>query len=204
MTKSKILVAGMLMLGSSVAFADTITQTSSGVAPLNTNIDITLTGSIESSVVLVVDSARMVQTGVNTGEVDFGSFSTNSFGTVNADRPARDDDDNGLWLAVDVNATVSYSGVTGADVSLDRVADPGVGDIPVGNLYAAANQAAVTDQAAAGLAAIDGPSASSPFDVCGGACTNGQSIDHQLAVFIPDTQAAGIFSTVVSYSATTN
>ena len=39
---------------------------------------------------------------------------------------------------------------------------------------------------------------------CGGACTNGQSIDHQLAMFVPDTQAAGAFATIVSYSATTN
>jgi hypothetical protein len=194
MTKSSKALVTILMLSSSVAFADTITQTDGAVSPAlpSAAIDIELTGVLESSVTLVVDAARMVQTAADAGQVDFGSFSTNSFGTVNADRPARDADDDGLWLAVDVNATITYSGVNGANVALDRVADPAGLEIPAGNLFAAANQAQIDDQGDAGLAVIDGP------------CTSGQSIDHQLALYIPDTQAAGTFTTVVSYSATTN
>jgi len=211
MKKKISVVAGLIMLGTtSLAMAqvsNTTQGTGGGAAPA-ANIDITLTGTIESSVQLTIDGASLsAETNVtgapSTAIVDFGTFSTTTpLGSIGADVAARSTSGTpGLFVGAELTATLTYSGTSTGSISIERAAAAGAApDVPAGNLRFGAAGTTWADAATSGSAIADPGVAA--VDLCGGTCTNTTAYPHELAVFVPDTQAAGAFTTVVRYTGT--
>lgn len=213
MFNKAFLVAAVLMAAPAAAFAQAVTNTSNGVGgaaagPTRTNI--TLTGVVESSVMLTItgtfaSSTSLTNASPSTATVNFGTFSTSTPTTATANVKNRSGAlpmAQGAFVGTNLSARLTFSGATSGTITLERLASAGAApDVPAGNLKYGSGIATVWDDNANDGTAVPNP-ATTPISVCGGNCTNALDYAHQLVVFVPDTQTAGTFTTVVTYVGT--
>ncbi|MFN0063531.1 MAG: hypothetical protein ACKVPX_13565 [Myxococcaceae bacterium] len=209
-TRAVVAITALCSMG---ALAQTATGSGTAGAGNGGQVEITITGVVTSSVSLdIVGTGTTALAGTTsganpvagTGTLDFGTFSTqNAAAATNTSFAGRTALNDGAIVAGSLSATLTFNGATTGTVTVARQAAAGaLPDVPAGNL-------AVATPALAGWTAItDGtaiPNPGTSVDVCtgvAGACNSGQAYVHELAVFVPDTQAAGAFSTVVTYTGT--
>jgi hypothetical protein len=191
-------------------------------------MELTLTGTITSSVVLTVEGstnqnggASTVVTGAgNQGTVNFGSFRSGGPGTGEAyyvDGPAK-----GTYLVATIRLRTQFSGAGASRAVLDIQRATPCGSTPglpcggSGSLFYAKMGQRVPNQAAAWPVWDQYPDrnyGSSVFSVpdttyvpgsgnLDDLMANGESIDHQVAVWVPDDAPEGSFSAVVAYTVT--
>ena len=137
------------------------------------------------------------------GTIEFGKFSTQTPSTASealfAGRTSRGE--AGTLIAVEVSAKMSFSGGSTGVIKLSRKYPAGgFPDVPSAHL-----RVAVPGLGRPWASATDGTAVPEPGDfvnVCPGRCNSDEFYRHELAVFIPDTQAAGAFSAVLTYEAT--
>jgi len=191
-------------------------------------MDIELTGTITSSVTLSVEGSVNQNNGVSTvvmgagnrGTVNFGNFRAGSPGTgelFHVDGAAK-----GSYLVATMRLRTRFTGSGGARAVLDVqratpcAGTPGLVCGGAGSLFFAKMPSRVANQAVAWPAwdqypernygarvfsvpdATYVPGAGNLDDLM----ANGDSIDHQLAVWIPDDAPEGAFSAVVTYTVT--
>jgi hypothetical protein len=192
-------------------------------------MNITLTGTITSAVVLTVDGSVNENNGAITTIVGSGPQGSIDFGTIGAPGPSTngeryhvDGPVPGHYLVATVRLKTQFSGGGGTRAMLDiQRANPcgGAPELPCGApgslFYAKAAQRAPNHPAAwpawdqypdrrYGLTVFDVPGSSYVPGTgnLDGLMANGESIDHQIAVWIPDSAPAGSFSSVVTYTVT--
>lgn len=201
---------GMIMALGTAQAQVTSTGTNQGI------VDLTLQGTIASSMVLNVAgqagtllsaTTSNVMPTVSTATVDFGSFSTQSAALTNGKIVRTTAGTAGAFAVAQLTATATFSGNAGgaaaSNLNLTLGAAGGTSPILANNTRVQVGAAPSWLNAAAGtvIAATDTsicPNASTTV----GNCASGTGYAHDLAVFIPDTQAAGTFTQVVRYTAT--
>ncbi len=207
------MIAAVALVGTS-AFAQI--ATGSGVAGVGSGgvVEITVRGILVSSVKLDISGSGTTALSATTsatnptaavGTLDFGTFSTQTPAaatqTTFAGRTTAGT--AGAIVAGTLSATLTFSGATSGTVRVSRkVAAGATPDIPANNLRVASPALASWPQSTSGL---NIPDPGTSVDICTGAlgaCTSATPYLHQLAVFVPDTQASGAFSSVVTYSGT--
>jgi len=204
-------------LYSTSAFAQAAQSTGTTAAGAN----ITLQGTIQSSIVLSVNGVvgntnltGSTQTNMPAraaGTVNFGTFSTQSASPSTTGSLVRAG--SGAYAIARLAFTPTFSGNAGGasacNVNLTLGAAGGTSPIAANNTR--------LNNTYAGTSAIGGWTATganqalaaTPVSACPnrnattGNCTSGATYTHELAVYVPDTQAAGTFSQVVLYDATT-
>lgn len=205
--------ATIVALTSGAALGQTVTN----VGDTQTGVNITFTGIIQSSVALTLTGKDLTTlsgtaNAVNdpaTGTVDFGSFSVLGPLTVTNGQITRTSSGtSGVLVIADLIATLVYQGTTTGTILVTRASAAGAPpDVPLANLRIASPPlplAAWTSE----TSGTQVPDASAPgFSLCTAngrdtTCQDAVAYDHQLAVFVPQTQPAGDFSTVVLYSGT--
>jgi len=183
-------------------------------------VDLTLQGTIQSALVLTVAGtgnttinvlASNVMPTPSTAIVNFGSFSTaqgtgplaagggqlvrTSAGTA------------GAFAIAELEAMATYSanagGPSAANINLTLGAAGGTSPIAVNNTRVQRTLPADWTNSANGatISATD-TSICPNGNTTTGNCASAAAIGHELAVFVPDTQAAGTFTQVVRYTAT--
>jgi len=191
-------------------------------------MEIALTGTIASSVTLTVEGSVNQNGGASTIVMGAGSRGTVDFGNFRAGKPSTgelfhvDGPIQGSYLVATLRMKTRFSGSGGAHAVLDiQRATPcgGTPGVPCGNpgaLFYAKMLRRTTNQAVAWPTWNRYPDAnygSSVFSVpdatyVPGAgnldelMANGDSIDHQVALWIPDDAPEGVFSAVVTYTVT--
>ena len=191
-------------------------------------MDLTLTGTIASSVTLSVEGSVNQNGGISTivrgvgnrGSIDFGNFRAGSLGT--GEMYHLDGAAQGSYLVATLRLKTRFSGSGGSRAVLDIQRATPCGGTPrlpcgsPGSLFFAKMSRRVPNQAVAWPTWNQYPDSkygSSVFSVpdvtyVPGAgnlddlMANGDSIDHQVAVWIPDDAAEGVFSAVVTYTVT--
>jgi hypothetical protein len=182
-------------------------------------VDLTLMGTIQSSLVLAIDgtgttvlnpvSSQIMNTH-STATVDFGTFSTQQAIALGNGKLVRTTGTLGAFAVAELSATATYSGNPGgagkANINLTTVT-PGGGSSPIaaGNTKVQSVLPADWTNSANGTAvatAAPGTSICPNGNNTTGDCASGVGVGHELAVFVPDTQAAGNFTQVVTYTAT--
>ncbi len=202
-----IAIGTILTLGTAQAQV-TSTGTNSG------SVDLTLQGTIVSSLVLEIDGAGSTTLNpvtsatmptISTASVDFGSFSTQSASLTNGKIVRTTAGTAGAFAVAELSAKATFAGgPTAANINLTLGTAVG---IAAGNTRVQRSLPASWVDSAAGAtitAAAPGTSICPNGDASGGDCTSGTAYGHELAVFIPDTQTAGNFTQVVRYTATTH
>jgi hypothetical protein len=191
-------------------------------------MDLTLTGTITSSVVLSVEgsvnqnggAATMVTGSAQHGMVNFGGF--RGGGPATGESFHVDGSTKGTYLVATIRLRTQFSGSGGTRAVLDIQratpcgATPGLPCAAPGSLFYAKMVHRTPNQAAAWpswdqypernygssvLAVPDVgyvPGAGNLDDLM----ANGDSIDHQVAVWVPDDAPEGAFSAVVTYTVT--
>ncbi|MFN0063532.1 MAG: hypothetical protein ACKVPX_13570 [Myxococcaceae bacterium] len=208
--RGTILFALLLSL-SGVARAQIVS--SGGSSPQD--LQIQFNGIISTTVMINVSGAGPTTlTGTTTalqptravGTIDLGTFNSVLPGSsVNCDAYRASSGTPGAILAASMLATVTYNGSTTASVTVMRRNPVGaLPDIPLANLRVSSPGLPAWSTGTDGTAV---PSSAGPgLDICTLAgdptCVNGVGYLHQLAVFVPDTQLSGPFSTTVLYTAT--
>jgi hypothetical protein len=195
-------------LGTAQAQTVTSTGTNQGI------VDLTLQGVIQSSLVLDITTTGITTLTSQTSNtmptrsvasIDFGTFSTQS-GTLSNGRIARVAGPTaGAFAIAELEATVTFSGnasgvSTTGSIDLTLGASGGLSPIGLNNTRVQRVPAAWATSAAGtivGAAVSICPNGT----VLGGDCASGVAQGHELAVFVPDTQAAGNFTQVVTYTA---
>jgi len=219
--------ATVLTLAFLLAARSTAQTTSQGQTVGSTNI--TLTGTITSTVVLTVEGSTNQNGGASTtivgvgthGAIDFGNFRVPG-PAVNGERHRVEGVAPGHYLVATVRLKTQFSGSGGPRAMLDiQRANPcgGVSELPCGapgGLFYAKMARRTPNQAAAWPAWDQYPDqryGSTVFDVPASSyvpgtgnlddlMANGDFIDHQIAVWIPDDAPSGAFSSVVTYTVT--
>jgi hypothetical protein len=191
--------------------------------------NITLAGTITSTVLLTVEGSVNQNGGASTmivgagahGAIDFGNFRTPE-PVANGERYHVDGAVPGHYLVATVKLRTQFSGGGSAHAVLDiQRANPcgAAPELPCGapgSLFYAKTARRAPNQPAGWPAWDQYPDrryGSTVFDVPSSAyvpgvgnldslMANGDSIDHQIAVWIPDTAAPGSFSSVVTYTVT--
>ena len=191
--------------------------------------NITLTGTITSTVILTVEGSLNQNGGASTtitgagahGAIDFGNFRVPGPAT-NGDRYRVEAGAQGNYLVATVKLKTQFSGTGGTKAVLDiQRANPcgGPSDLSCGapgGLFYAKMALRAPNQPAAWPTWDQYPDrryGSTVFDVpestyvpgtgnLDGLMANGDSIDHQIAVWIPDTAPSGAFTSVVTYTVT--
>jgi hypothetical protein len=194
-----------------VANAQTITNSGAN----RTQVNLGFTGIVRNSVMLTVTGAGTTTiTGSTsatmpvraTGTVDFGSFSTllnPPPANASASRVALPSP--GAVVAARLNAIITYNGAATATITVGRVSPAGgAPDVPLTSLRVASPALAFWSSGTQGTQV---PDAGMPgYNLCTAAgdltCQNGKAYTHSLAIFVPDTQKAGPFTTAVVYSGT--
>jgi hypothetical protein len=185
------------------------------VDPAQPNLEVSFNGIIESSIQMVIvgtGNTSITATAIaaqpihSAGTIDFGAFTTTQPQFVaNADGYRITGATPGAIVAAKLMATVTYNGATTASMTVERlVLAGGGGDVPLANLRIASPALATWPDFTGG---VEVPDAGQPgYDLCQAqdvTCTSATPYEHQLAVWLPDSQLSGPFSTVVLYSATT-
>jgi hypothetical protein len=203
-----IAIGMILALGTAQAQV-TSTGTNSG------SVDLTLQGTIVSSLVLEIDGAGSTALNpvtsatmptVSTATVDFGSFSTQSASLTNGKIVRTTTGTAGAFAVAELSAKATFAGgATAANINLTLGTPGGTSQIAAGNTRVQRSLPASWVDSAAGAtvtAAAPGTSICPNGDNANGNCASGTGYGHELAVFVPDTQAAGGFTQVVRYTAT--
>jgi len=182
-------------------------------------VDLTLSGTIASSMVLSISgtgTTTLNVTGSNimpnpsTATVDFGSFSTQTGFTGAANgRFVRPAGTAGAFLVAELNATATFSGNAGgaSAANINLTLGAAGGSAPASPIAAGNTRVQVLPISWANATSgtvIDATNVSicPNTDPVSGNCASGVANLHELAVYIPDTQAAGNFTQVVRYTAT--
>jgi len=193
-----------------------VTSTSDPLGATQGAVDLTLQGTIQSALVLTIDtmgdtafdsltSSTMPVHSIAT--VDFGSFSTAQVAAlVNGVLVRPTAGTAGAFAVAELTAMATYNanpgGPNAGNINLTLGAAGGTSPIVAGNTRVQTLPVDWTD-AANGLTISGADTSICPNgDAVNGDCSTGLAIDHQLAVFIPDSQAAGNFTQVVTYTAT--
>jgi len=206
-------IGTVMALGSAQAQV-TSTGTTTGA------VDLTLMGTIQSSLVLAIDGTgttvlnpvtSAVMPAVSTATVDFGTFSTQTAALANGKIVRTTAGTIGAFAVAELSATATYSGNAGgaaaANINLTLGAAGGSSPIVAGNTKVQRTLPANWTNSANGTTitiAAPGTSICPNGNNTTGNCASGVGVGHELAVFVPDTQAAGNFSQVVRYTATAN
>lgn len=200
----KYVIAAVALLGASVASAQ-VTASGAIGSPQSATID--FTGVIESSIRITVNTRSSTVLNAlsgSTGEVDFGSFSTVNVAAVSNGRGVRTTGTSpiaGAHVIAQMTANVTYSGATVANSgAINLVNSSNTGTSPI----AANNVKMIIAPSSAWTSSADGTaiaSAAPGTPLCTN-CVSGAAQDHEIALFIPDTQAAGDFSSIVTYTGT--
>lgn len=192
-------------------------QSSTGTTTAGANI--TLQGVIESSIQLVVagTGTTTIAGGTTTtggafaaGTVDFGTFNTQAVrsvpGTGSIIRTTAGT--AGAFAVAQLSFTATYSGNAGGadhcNVNMTMGAAGGTSPIVAGNVRMQPGTGAAWTNSADGTvlaAAAPGVSLCPSGLPAAGDCASGATYSNEVAVFVPDTQAAGNFTQVVVYSA---
>jgi len=172
--------------------------------------EITFQGTLTSALQLTITSGSPETTlnatntpsgpGVTaTGTVDFGTFSTVNPTVSNGVAVRTTSGTPGAVVAARLLATLTYNGASNGSVQVTRT--DAATTVPAGNvLYADTVSVDWTSGTAAGTAL-----GATGVEICpSGNCASGTSIPHEIGIFLPDSQAAGAFSAVVTYTATAN
>jgi len=170
-------------------------------ATLGNAIQLTLDGATAGGVVTAV-----TPTGGATGTVGFGNFDTLcSTGVTTGRCIPTATGTSGAHLVAAFTATVSFSGAASADLGISRNAAAGASppDVAAANLKYAAGVATDWTDSGSG-AALPNPLAVVGENNLGAALASGAMVDHEVAMFFPDTSTAGAYSTTVRWTATTN
>lgn len=195
-------------LGTAQAQTVTSTGTNQGI------VDLTLQGTILSSLVLDITTTGTTSLTSQTSNtmptrsvatIDFGTFSTQSGSLTNGAFARVAGPTAGAFAIAQLEATVTFSGnasgvSTTGSIDLTLGAAGGVSPIALNNTRVQrtpATWATSADGTIVGGAVSICPNAT----VLAGDCASGTPQGHELAVFVPDTQGAGTFSQVVTYTA---
>ncbi len=177
-------------------------------------VEVPVKGVLVSSVRLDVSGAgATVLTNTSAPTNSPASIGTLDFGTFSSQTPETTSNTTfagrarvgtpGVIMAGSFTARLTFSGADRGTLNVSRKVSAGaLPDIPANNLRMASPALETWTQASDG---INIPNPGSSVAVCTGAfgaCTSGTAYLHQIAVFVPDTQAAGAFSSVVVYTAT--
>lgn len=189
---------------------------------------LTLAGTITSSVVLTVEGSVNENGGAMTAVTGAGNQGTVSFGNFRNLGPSTgesfrvDGAVKGTYLVATIRLKTEFSGSGGSRAVLDIQRATPCGSMPgltcegPGSLFYAKMVQRVPNQPAAWPAWDQYPErnyGSSVFSVpdvtyvpgngnLDDLMANGESIDHQVAVFVPDDAPEGAFSAVVAYTVT--
>ena len=199
-TKIMFVVGSAAILFAATAQAQ-VTSTSDPLAvPQAVGVDITLSGTLQSSLVLTVSGtagnalsgplSRNMSVGRSSATFAFGAFNTLSGGVANGTfhRVAAA---AGGFAVASLSATVTASGGAAPAVAVTQGAAVNV----------VAGNARFFAGAGPWTAAADGVDLNAgAASLCGGVCASGTPVAHELAVFLPDT-AVGAFSQVFMYDA---
>jgi hypothetical protein len=218
--KSHLAAIALVAVGgfySTSAFA----QTAQAAGTTTAGVNITLQGTIQSSIVLAVSGvagntdltgpSQTTMPARAAGTVDFGSFSTQSASPTGTGSLVRAG--SGAYAIARLAFTPTYSGNAGGpnacNVNLTLGTAGGTSPIAanntrLNNTYSGTNAVGgwTATGAHQGLAATP-VSACPNRNATAGNCASGSTYTHELAVYVPDTQEAGTFSQVVLYDATT-
>ena len=206
-TKLMFVVGSAALLFATTAQAQVTSTSQAGAAPPTAAADIQLMGTIQSSLVLTVsgqNGTNLLSGATNAGmparasaSFDFGTFNTQSVGLANGTIHRVAAATPGAFAVAALSAQVTISGVaTNATVGLTLGAPGGTSPIAAGNTRVAVGAGAWGTSAAG--TTINGVATS----ICPvGGCVTGAPNLHELAVFVPDGQAGGTFTQVVSYDA---
>lgn len=205
--KALFVVGSMALLFATSAQAQVTSNSQAGIAAPVAAVDITLTGTIQSALVLTVTgTAGNALTGPGApvdmparaaGTFAFGTFSTAQLTPLGNGALHRAG--TGAFVVASLSARVTISGSNrNASVLMSTVAGGGTSAITDGNVR-------FSRPAAAWSAIGDGTNlafgaAGTEFCPAGG-CLTATDYAHDLAIYVPDNQAAGTFSQIVSYDA---
>lgn len=205
--KTLFVVGSAALLFANTASAQVASTSAPGAVPPTAAVDITLTGVIQSSLVLTIsgqNATNMLSGSTNnsmparsTATFDFGTFNTQSVALANGSIHRVLNATPGAFAVAALNARATVSGsATNATVNLTLGGAGGTSPIGAGNTRLATG-------AGAWAASGDGTTINAvPAPLCPvGGCVTGTDYAHELAVFVPDTQTAGNFTQVVSYDA---
>lgn len=206
-TKIMFVIGSAALLFATSAQAQTSTSTPGAANPA-VAVDITLSGTIQSSLVLTVSGTTnntltagtsLTYDGVNAATRSAGSF---AFGTFNTQSGAGVSNGSfhrvtnavpGAFVVAALTATITATGAPAAPAV--TIAQGTAVNVAAGNARFAAGAGTWTaDTSGVDLNAGAG-------NLCGGACASATPIAHELAIFLPDTNPTGVFSQVFMYDA---
>jgi hypothetical protein len=208
-TKVLFTIGSAALCFATTAQAQVTSNSEAGIATPVAGVDITLTGTIQSALVLTVSgTASNLLTGPGAavdmpvraaGTFEFGTFNTAQQTPLANGRLVRAG--TGAFAVASLVARVAITGSTNnASVLMSTVADASGGGSPIaaGNVRFARpglawDAAGMGTNLAFGAAGVEFCPASG--------CLNATDYVHDLALYIPDTQAAGSFTQVISYDA---
>lgn len=214
-----------------VAYGQSATGTGTvGASGTGAEVDITLTGNVTSAVQLSVTTGtgtpkftayNSPATGAATATLDFGTFTTadgaaGSFMPIKT-RATDAAGKGGAAVAGTLSATITFSGATKGSVQIARASlapssytgnTTTAGDVPANDLRwadATAGSAVwATPFTTGNTNNVNDPG--SATELCPNptttGCTSPTTLNTNIGVFVPDSQPAGLFSTVVVYTAT--
>jgi len=208
--------AGLTLIPLSQAAAQTLTDTETvtpgnyagnGGAQVTVQFNATLQNAITLTLVGIADGAATttIAGGGTAGTVNFGNFNTlcnPAIANGECVRSLAASPVQGASLVASFRATVAFSGAASADVGISR----NVAGAPpwfANGLKFATGTATAWTSSADGTQLVDPLTASAESNL-GAAVASGTNIDHQVALFFPDTTAAGAYTTTVRWTATTN
>ena len=202
----------LVCLTSGLALGQTAQNSSTTGA---TNVQIQFNGTISTTVMLTVTgggpttltgTTSAIAPAAALGTVDFGTFTTTQpLTAINSSRYRTSVGPPGAVVAATLVATIIYNGsATGSILVARKLPAAGLPDVPLANLRLASPSLASWNAGTQGTMVPNAGGAG--FNICTAAgdptCINDKSYTHQLAVFVPDAQVSGPFSTAVVYTAT--
>ena len=178
-------------------------------------VNLTLQGTIQSSLVLTLNTTGTTTLTSNTSNVmntpsvasiNFGAFSTQSAALANGKIVRTTAGSPGAFAIAEMAATATYSGnvggATAGSIDLTLGAAGGTSSIVAGNTRVQrVLPANWTDSANGTTVAAAAVSICPNATPLAGNCASGTAYGHELAVFVPDTQGNGTFTQVVTYTA---
>jgi len=204
------LVAAVLVVAPA-ASAQVISNSGETQAQVQLGFNGLIAGSVQLTIVAtgptsLTGTASVAGPAHSVGTIDLGAFTTTRPNTAENSSGFRITSGTpGAVLAARLIATLSYNGTTTGSITVARRNLAGAApDVPLANLRVASPPLTTW------TSSLDGsqvPDAGQPgLDICTAAgavtCVNGQTFEHELAIFVPDSQPTGPFTTVVLYTGT--
>jgi hypothetical protein len=204
-----IAVLAALLLAPSIARAQ---QDVRNTGFPGTDVQLALIGNVSSAIQLsIVGSGNTVISNATStlpgtpavGTVDFGAFSTLRPYTAKGDAYRILGVNPGAVIAARLIATLTFHGTPTASISVARQLPAGPApDVPLAHLRLSSPPIAWSAPTQ-GSMVPDANTQGTDICIAAGATTCGSGVpyEHHIAIFLPDTQPAGNFSTVVVYTA---